>query len=332
MFARSFDAVFIPDHYIEEEIKVKAMKQINQYALIERIGDGWNSKVFLALDTETRSYYAIKATYINGRNNEAMSFQREVRILRQLDHPNIVQLKQVLHSKKKQTAYLVMEWASFGSLQNLIGLLVDEKQIATIFKQVCCGLEYLHGKGIVHHDIKPLNILLFDEGIAKLADFGVGHSLDSTDSVVGTPAYQAPEFMMDDGDVLLDPVKEDIWSLGVSIYQVAFGHLPWMGDNVYEISHAIRNEPLQIPINASANLCDLLKHTLDPNPEDRFTLEEVMNHPFFADVDDVFNVPLEPMVIDSIVGKPMQNISANVCDEDYSFVTNMRVSNSWSGL
>jgi serine/threonine-protein kinase 11 len=325
-------AHFIDDPVFEETERPKRVKQINQYQLLEIIGYGATSKVFFAMDAQSESPFVAKVISINGANNEGLALEREIRLLRSLDHPNIIKLREVLHNKKRQTAYVIIEWASFGSLQSHIGKDLPLPAISSIFLQVLQGLKYLHGRGIVHHDIKPSNILLFRDGVAKLSDFGIGHSFDSADTMIGTPAYQAPEFFNDTGEDLLDPVKQDIWSLGISLYEAVFGRLPYTGENMYQISFNMRNKPLEFPNSAPKDVCDLISKMLDLNPESRLGLEDVMEHPFLRDAAENFSldiaVPDLPRLTSS---KSLLNIPAVVCQEGYTFAHTKR-SFSWSGI
>jgi serine/threonine-protein kinase 11 len=239
-----------------------------------------------------------------------------------------VKLHEVLHSKKRQMAYLILDWASFGSLQTIIGQKLTVDVIASIFKQIVNGLQYLHSQGIVHQDIKPSNILLFKDGIAKLSDFGIGHSFDSADAVVGTPAYQAPEFFDDDPDAILDPVKEDIWSLGVSLYQATFGQLPYFGESMFELAWTAKNSTLKIPDNAPEPLRELISKMLEIDPSKRFDLSEVRDHPFISQASDKFTLDVTPKVIPKRTSKSMTAIPAVVCEEGYTFSSTKR-SFSW---
>jgi serine/threonine-protein kinase 11 len=258
-----------------------------------------------------------------------MTLEREIRLLRRVTHPNIVQLHEVLHCTQEQTAYLIFEWASLGSLT---GAALDMTSMASVFRQICEGLSYLHSQGIVHHDIKPSNILLFEDGIAKLCDLGIGHSFASTDFVVGTPAYQAPEFFDDDSDVILDPIKEDVWSLGISLYEVAFGYLPFLGANMYEVNWNIKNSPLVIPEGCSPVLSDLIRRMLDLDPALRLSLAQVIDHPFFADSRPRFSLPVAPPDRPRVgASRSLVPVVAQICDENHTFCATAR-SRSWSGL
>jgi serine/threonine-protein kinase 11 len=325
--------IFIPDHVVTDEPKERCAKQINQYLLVDKIGCGGISKVYLAIDEDSKRPFAAKAISLGGRGNEGLALQREVRMLRRLDHPNIIGLKEVLHCKRRQMAYLILDWAGYGSLLDVMEESLSEKALRSIVRQVCCGLAYLHKQGLAHHDIKPSNILLFANGVAKLGDFGVGHSFESTNSVVGSPAYQAPEFLDENSQSVLDPVKEDVWSLGITIFQAAFGFLPYSGENVYEIVWKVMHSQLVIPEKGSPLLKDLIKKMLDVNPATRLTLEEVMKHEWVADAEEHWTLPIDPRVLPKAYPSrdSLRSISASVCDDSYSFHVPQR-SASWFNL
>jgi serine/threonine-protein kinase 11 len=319
MFESPYQALARPlailDHKLLKE-KQHDIKKINQYALLETIGQTAQTKVYLALDVDTNVAYAAKAVSVGGS-----ALEREVRLLRGLHHPNIVELHEVLHAKRQGIFYLILEWASSGSLAQALTAGLPECTVASIFKQIGRGLAFLHDNRIVHHDVKPSNILLFSDGVAKLSDFGVGHSIESADTVIGTPAYQAPEFFDEDADIELDPVKEDVWSMGVSLYEAAFGELPFKGGNVYEIAWNILHTELVIPLSASEELRDLLTKMLEPNPGKRVTLLEVQRHPFFERAEASFTLPGETHAPPKLTpARSMTYTVAKVCDESYSFI------------
>jgi serine/threonine protein kinase len=241
-----------------------------------------------------------------------------------------VKLHRVFHAKRTQIAYLFFEWAAYGSLSTFVRQKLSEKTVAAIFAQVSSGLAYLHSQGIVHHDIKPSNILLFAGGTAKLSDAGICHSCESADAAIGSPEYQPPEDFSDNqDDVVIDPVKEDVWGLGVSIYETAFGVLPWRGNTSHELARNILSSPLRIPNNGSEALRDLLLRMLDVNPEARFTLDEVRGHRFFKDADGTFSLPSSPQEVPARVsGALLKEIAVCPCDENYTFEGTAR-SHSW---
>ncbi|OHS98627.1 Serine/threonine-protein kinase STK11 [Tritrichomonas foetus] len=325
--------------FIVEEVKRQVTKKVNQYVLIKKLGSGSTSKVYLAHDCITNNQYAAKMIHLADKRHSgdgAAGLEREIRIMRLLNHPNIIKLHEVLYASQTDTAYLFIEYADCGTVENLISekIHISDASLASIFKQLATGLLYLHGEGIVHHDVKPSNMMLFSKGLAKLADFGIGHSFTSAEEVIGTPAYQAPELLGDDSsDYEDDPAKEDVWSLGVSLYEAAFGELPYTGNNLYEIVNCILTTPLKIPENnkRSPHLIDLIHKMLQTRQKERITLEDVLKHPFFENASETARIPIPPITIPPInFNHKMNYVSATVCDENYTFAKDLR-SFSWPG-
>lgn len=309
---------FLPTQkIIVEEERQPKIKKINQYLLISKLGSGSSAKVYLAQDQESHRFYAAKAIPVSERRHDGgqgvASLDREIRNMKQLNNEHLVKLHEALYAPKSDTAYLFLEWAECGTLQDFIQRrqYFNESALATIFHFVLKGLSSLHSAGIVHKDIKPSNILLFSSGVPKLADFGIGHSFQSAEAVIGSPAYQAPELFdnfdfdeeentdsyFDEDKNEIDAAKGDIWSVGVSLYQTAFGILPYSGGNMYEIFREIYNKPLEIPNTSehleetfgkgnvhqvySDKLINIIKQMLTVDHTKRPTLDEVLNNEFF---------------------------------------------------
>jgi serine/threonine-protein kinase 11 len=295
--------------------------KLNQYVFAGHLGRGANASVHLAVDSDTGRQVAAKAVHLDA--STSTNLQREIRNMRRLDHPNIIRLIEVLHRKDTNTAYLILEYARCS----LKGQRFTERQAVSVFSQVVTGLLYLHRQGLVHKDIKPSNLLLFENGVVKIADFGIGHSFASAETVIGTPFYQAPEFLSD--QAALDPTKEDVWSLGVTIFESVFGRLPFTGETVYEIAKASQRT-LEFPAGASAELSDLLAKMLCHDPAKRISMAEVAEHPFFAGEGD-------PVVEVAAASPKMKasnsvvSVAADVCGDDCVLDLPPRPS-SWSGL
>ncbi|KAH0787679.1 CAMK family protein kinase [Histomonas meleagridis] len=243
----------------------KYIKKINQYKLLNEIGKGAYSKVFLAINTENSKLYAVKRIRIRQLAKTAIGvslIQREIGMMSKLNHKNIVGLHEVIFVKDNQSVYLVMDYADCG---NLTKHHFKPNEIRYIFSQIVEGVSYLHKNGIVHQDIKPQNILLNHDGTALITDFGIGHSFESCARVVGTPAYQAPEVIdRSPNDQDYEPGKEDIWSLGVTLYTLTFGTLPYQGQTVFEIVRSIVTTELTPPRGSDPLLWDLVTHMLKP--------------------------------------------------------------------
>lgn len=325
---------------IIEEKRQRVMKKVNQYVMLMKLGQGSSSKVYLCCDVTTNQYFAAKTVRMCEKRHTssgAVALEREIRIMRRFDHPNILKLHEVLHATELDLAYMILEWGNYGTLESAISnkINLSESVIASIFKQIIVGIQYLHVHGIVHRDIKPSNILLFSNGLVKVSDFGIGHSFQSADTVIGTPAYQAPEVIEDDGygeeEDLIDPVKEDIWSLGVTLFQTVYKRLPVTGENLYEIANSIRTHPIEIPEGPSEPLRDLLRQMLKVRPQDRISPDGVAQHPFLCNAPHVTKLPIKPITPPSIDNTLKFNyITATTCDENYSFLKEFK-SFSWSG-
>jgi serine/threonine-protein kinase 11 len=316
-----------PVVYIKSE--TKCITQVNKYVLLKKIGTGASSKIYVTLDTKTQNYYATKVfkpVYFYGDPIKAMDhFEREIRILWKFHHENILGAHEALYSETNSTAYIVLEWADCGSLEQYATPTnpLHLSEIAAVIIQVVRGVMHLHEKGYAHKDIKPSNILLFSNGTAKISDFGIGHTFQSAESVVGTPAYQAPEVYGDDENyddydedvkIAIDPIKEDVWSLGVTLYQLAFCRLPFTGNNQYEIARNARESILQYDKSVPGDLVDLLRGMLEVDPEKRFSMEQVARHRFFNNAceKDKLKFPaMKPPKIDSEVS--IRRIDAKVC-------------------
>jgi serine/threonine-protein kinase 11 len=265
----------------------KRPKKIGPYCLLSVLGRGAIGKVYRAFCAADRQYYAVKRFVMSELarlHNGIAQLRRELTNMRRLSHPNILGLKAIFVDKTAQIVYAVLPYADCGSLENNRNRLAPDV-LPAIFKQILDGLVHLHECGLVHQDIKPSNLLLSSNGRALISDFGLGHSFQSFDMVVGSPAYQAPE-LTSDGDHS-DPSKEDVWSLGVSLYQTVFKKLPYDGENVYEIvRHAIQTK-LVIPPDCDGVLRDLLHGMLEVKVANRFSAHQALEHPWFDGTDNI---------------------------------------------
>ncbi|OHT14300.1 CAMK family protein kinase [Tritrichomonas foetus] len=305
----------------------KPLKQVNQYILLHKLGFGSFAKVFLSVDENTKKTFALKRFKLyNLQHLDAgiSQLEREIKAMRRINHPHIIHLHEVLHIESSDTVYLVIDYCDCGSLQRILNNPIPppDNIIKYIFHSVLQAVSYLHSLGMVHQDIKPSNILLCSDGRVYLADFGLGHSFQSAAMVVGSPAYQAPEAIMEgefDSDTL-DPAKEDVWSLGVTLYQSLFGTLPFTGENVYEIVKNILQNPLEIPEGTEDEISELLRGMLAVMPGERMTVKDVLNSPFFEDVQKVDHFDFEAMKAPKLDSdrKVVKQI-AKKCGSNYSF-------------
>jgi serine/threonine-protein kinase 11 len=273
------------------------IKKVNKYLLTAKLGSGASSTVYLALDKFSNQRYAVKRIRIRElakSSNGLAQLEREIRLMRLLDHPNILRLVEVLYAPSVAEAFLVLEYADGGSLGDIVenGVRLSYPAIFSIVKQIATAIWYLHKTGYIHQDVKPYNILLDSSGRAVLGDFGVGHSFHSAGMVVGSPAYQAPEALDDsygssDGEDLLDePEKEDVWALGVTLYQLLFHRLPFAGSTLFEIVNDIRNHPIEVPEGTDPKIAELVEGMLTVDPMKRLSVEDLLRHPLIRGADD----------------------------------------------
>lgn len=333
----------------------KLYRRINNYLLTQKIGTGSYSKVFLGVDGDKK--FAIKRislTDLSRKSNGIMQLEREIRLMNTFNHPNILKINEVLHSVSDNHVYLVLEYADCGSIGGYLdkGYHFQMNSIRSIIKQVSQALSYVHSLGFVHQDIKPANILMKSNGNILLADFGIGHSFMSASTVVGTPAYQAPEAINNELDDIeyskeeesLDEsskedeecpqLKEEIWALGVTLYQLIFNDLPYMGGNLYEIISQIKSKSLTLPYEIDPKVEKLLRKMLEVDPDKRISLDEVMNDPFVRDAPDFVTEKVENTVssdseddlstlsYNSLISDKKYDIiqiDALKCDPGYSF-------------
>ena len=308
---------------------LKPVKQVNQYLLVHKLGQGAFAKVYLAINTETGKKFAAKKFCLGELQrveNGVSQLEREVSLMRRYQHNNILKLHEVLHDKKNDVVYLIIDYADCGSLEDLISnpIPLDDAIVRSIFFQVLQALKYLHSSGMVHQDIKPSNILVNSDGKVVLADFGVGHSFQSTEMVVGSPAYQAPEALTDgdNGITTSNPAKEDVWSLGITLYQTEYLELPYTGENVFEIIRTIKSSPLQIPEGASPEIEDLIKGMLAVDPNLRLSVDEILHKQFFMDFKEIVPLPNHAKNINTVISPetPIKHIDAIVNEGIASFV------------
>ncbi|XP_076392990.1 lkb1/serine/threonine kinase 11 isoform X4 [Megachile rotundata] len=195
--------------------------------------------------------------------------------------------KYVLYNDEKEKMYLVMEFCVCG-LQDMLGSAPLKKlpiwQAHDYFCQLLDGLEYLYSKGIVHKDIKPGNLLLALDGTLKISDFGVAEALDmfSEDDTCkmgqGSPAFQPPEIA--NGCETFSGFKVDIWSSGVTLYNITTGEYPFQGDNIYKLYENIGKGEYTIPEEVEEPLKSLIQGMLQKDADKRFSLQEVRKHPW----------------------------------------------------
>uniref|UniRef100_A0A1A7YEC3 MAP/microtubule affinity-regulating kinase 3 n=1 Tax=Iconisemion striatum TaxID=60296 RepID=A0A1A7YEC3_9TELE len=250
---------------------------IGNYRLLKTIGKGNFAKVKLARHILTGREVAIKIidkTQLNPTSLQKLF--REVRIMKSLNHPNIVQLFEVIETEK--TLYLVMEYASGGEVFDYLVAhgRMKEKEARAKFRQIVSAVNYCHQKNIVHRDLKAENLLLDADSNIKIADFGFSNEFtegNKLDTFCGSPPYAAPELFQ---GKKYDGPEVDIWSLGVILYTLVSGSLPFDGQNLKELRERVLRGKYRVPFYMSTDCEGILRRFLVLNPAKRCSLEQIM--------------------------------------------------------
>ncbi|KAL8595259.1 hypothetical protein ACOMHN_043411 [Nucella lapillus] len=251
----------------------------NRFELMNTLGEGTYGKVKRACEKATGAQVAIKYVKKTKIQDETdlNRIRREIRILTSLRHPNIVNIRQVF--EKKDRIVLVMDYAEGGELYDYLNnqRCLSEVETRRIFRQIVAAVHYVHQNGIVHRDLKLENIILDTNRNVKIADFGLANYFSKNSSLntfCGSPLYASPEIV--NGQPYQGP-EVDVWSLGVVLYTLAYGAMPFESGNLkvlrQQISTGHYAEPAK-PCGASG----LIRHMLTVNSARRATIAEVLNH------------------------------------------------------
>ncbi|XP_032702855.1 serine/threonine-protein kinase STK11 isoform X6 [Lutra lutra] len=269
----------------------KRAKLIGKYLMGDLLGEGSYGKVKEVLDSETlcrRAVKILKKKKLRRIPNGEANVKKEIQLLRRLRHKNVIQLVDVLYNEEKQKMYMVMEYCVCG-MQEMLDSVPEKRfpvcQAHGYFCQLVDGLEYLHSQGIVHKDIKPGNLLLTTSGTLKISDLGVAEALhpfaedDTCRTSQGSPAFQPPEIA--NGLDTFSGFKVDIWSAGVTLYNITTGLYPFEGDNIYKLFENIGKGDYTIPGDCGPPLSDLLRGMLEYEPARRFSIQQIRQHSWF---------------------------------------------------
>ncbi|CAI8611391.1 unnamed protein product [Vicia faba] len=256
-----------------------------KYELGRVLGHGTFAKVYHARNLNTGKNVAMKVVGKEKVIKVGMMEQikREISVMKMVKHSNIVQIHEVMASKSK--IYIAMELVRGGELFNKIVKGRLKEDVARVyFQQLISAVDFCHSRGVYHRDLKPENLLLDEDGNLKVSDFGLSTFSEHLrqdgllHTTCGTPAYVSPEVIAKKG---YDGAKADIWSCGVILYVLLAGFLPFQDDNLVAMYKKIYRSDFKCPPWFSLDARRLITKLLDPNPNSRITISQIMDSCWF---------------------------------------------------
>jgi len=274
------------------------VKKVGKYEIGKTLGEGTFGKVKYAINSETDERVAIKVLDKEKiqKQNMGAQIKREISIMKMVRNPHVVLLKEVLASRTK--IFIVLELVTGGELFDKI---VNEGRFKEptarfYFNQLVGGVNYCHSQGVCHRDLKPENLLLDENEDLKISDFGLSalydqSNLDETDqsraallhTTCGTPNYVAPEVLADKG---YDGRAADVWSIGVILYVLLAGFLPFDEPTMAALFRKIQKADFSYPSWFSEKSRAILDRILVADPEQRATLQDLQNDPWMLEDQD----------------------------------------------
>ena len=298
---------YIKNFYLKNKSYPKT--NLNFYRIGKLIGQGGFAKVNLGLNVLTGRVVAIKSfnKNIKSKNGINMDMDKvlyEINLMKKLNHQNITKILETFEDD--QFYFIIMEYINGGNLFSYVKKRrkLSEKVAKFLFRQIILGIKHIHSNLIVHRDIKLENILIDMNNNIKICDFGIGIILSSENQILhshcGTPVYIAPEIITSTKDKGYKGFPVDIYSAGIVLYIMVSGRLPFdeSPDDICEINKnkdmnkeneiklkygLSKREPKYLE-NISDELRDLLKGLLNKDPNKRLNIEQILNHPWFSNV------------------------------------------------
>ncbi|XP_072564215.1 serine/threonine-protein kinase PLK3-like [Paramormyrops kingsleyae] len=252
------------------------------YRRLELLGEGGFAQCFKMMDIFTGEIFAVKVIPIKHSDGIKESL-REVVLLKLLQHQHVVNFSH--HVEDDKFLYIFMELCSRGSMLDLLQEreILSTPEVRFYMRQLIGALRHIHGKGIVHRDLKLENLLLTEALGLKVADFGLATKLEPLESrqkrFCGTREYAAPEVWKMEGH----GPESDVWALGCIMYTMLVGAYPFDGD-AEEIKQRVTKVEYTLPKSLSSSAKKLISWILQKNPQDRPTLVQILNHKFFTKV------------------------------------------------
>jgi len=253
--------------------------RVGQYEIVEELGRGGMATVYRAFQPSANRFIAVKVIHraIASEESGIERFQREARLVTQLEHPHILPVHDV--NTTSDPPYIVMRYLEGGTLKDIMTRqrVLPISEIAHLMRQIGSAIDYAHRRGVIHRDIKPSNIMIDGDGNPYLTDFGIarineGEGLTQTGFTVGTPGYMSPEQGMG-----LDTIdsRADIYALGVMVFEMATGHSPFSGETAMAVLFKHIQDPIPSALSFNADLPEefdeITARAMAKNPDDRYS-------------------------------------------------------------
>lgn len=287
-----------------------------EYRMGKTLGTGTFGKVKLAQRLSDGIIVAIKC--LNRTRivlaNSGGRLAREIALLKMLNHPNVIRLHEVLHTKTE--ILMVMEYVEGGDLLEVLNTQprFGEQEARHIFAQICCGVSFCHSLGVAHRDLKPENILIErcrDEVSLyriRVADFGLSTLMNAGEmlsTACGSPHYVAPEILNFEGNARYDGRESDVWSLGVILHVMLCYKLPFEAESTSLLYKKIRRGLPSMPPHICEAARVLLTRMLEVTPSRRATLADVMRSDFLAGSTIARKAPAHSQLVNAVVDSPV---------------------------
>jgi len=304
---------------------------ISNYTFQKDIGEGNFGKVKLGIFKPTGEEFAIKILNKNKiKIKMKNSIFKENEIITRFNHINVVYVFQILEDS--ENFYIIMEYCKHGELFDYIVKKekLTEEESSIFFYQLINGIEYIHSKGISHRDLKPENLLLAENKILKIIDFGLSHEFEGDELLktkCGSPSYAAPEIIC---CPFYDGFKVDIWCCGIILYAMLCGYLPFEGEDNNLLFQNILNCDPEFPEFLTDLSKDIILKILNPDPETRISIDGIKRHKFYLkgkklckiDYDNIENNIIKKRNIFGKNKEVKKNINNNYIEKEKNLISN----------
>jgi serine/threonine protein kinase len=265
-------------------VRIEVPRRFGKYTYVRTIGAAASSVVLLVIDQAGQQYAAkcVKRDFLVCDSNFEY-FEREVRLLQFIHHPNIVQLHDIVY--QTDNIIVIMEFCELGDLFEELATngAMPIRRLRSCIYQLLKGLECLHEKGFAHRDLKPENILVCAGGVIKIADLGLARAVPASGmmtTICGSIHYMAPEVLQ---EIPYDGPKADMWSIGVIIFAMALNQLPWVARDNAGLVREIIGADVKPPPHLIPEVAQIVAMCTRKNPKERPTPSDVLDLPWVSE-------------------------------------------------